>query len=167
MAAITYMSAIGEGFPTVGCHCEGDGNIYENIVWDSGDSIPPKSTLDLWISSSIQLQGWRLIQAERDRRKSNGVKVGTNWFHSDDTSRIQQLALVMMGTNMPSNIMWKTLTGSFVLMTPTLASQIFQSIAAADQAIFAHAEQLRVALSADPDPLNFNHLAGWPLTYGE
>lgn len=167
MITFTYMEAIGEGFPLVGCHCEGDSNIYENIVWDSGDPIPTKATLDAWIISSVQLQGWRLIQAERDRRKSNGVKVGTNWYHSDDTSRIQQLALIMMGANMPSNIMWKTLTGSFVLMTPTLAGQIFQSIAQADQAIFAHAEQLRVTLSSSPDPLNFNHLAGWPLTYGE
>ena len=73
----------------------------------------------------------QLHQSERDRRKHDGgYKVGTNWFHSDDTSRIQQIALTIMGANMPANIMWKTMSGSFVLMTPTLAGQIFQAAAA-------------------------------------
>lgn len=163
----TYMEAIGEGFPTVGCHCAGTGDIYENIVWDSGDPIPPKVDVDIWIIGHIKDHMWKSIQAERDRRKSGGVKVGTDWFHSDDTSRIQQLALVMMGAGMPTGIMWKTMSGSFVSMTPTLAGQIFQSIAAADMGIFSKAEQLKAALYASADPGNFDYKSGWPLTFGE
>lgn len=163
----TYMEAIGLGFPTVGCHCIGDGNIYEDIVWDSGDPIPTKEDIDAWIFSHTQTQMWRLIQSERDRRKASGIKVGTNWFHSDDTSRIQQLALVMMGANMPANIMWKTMSGGFVQMTPTLAGQIFQTVATSDMTIFAHAEQLRQSMMASNDPGNFDYMAGWPAVYGE
>jgi hypothetical protein len=70
---------------------------------------------------------WRLIQAERDRRRANGVRVGANWYHSDDTSRIQQLGLLLMGANMPPGIMWKTMSNTFIEMTPILAQQIFQA----------------------------------------
>ena len=110
----------------------------------------------------------QLHQSERDRRKHDGgYKVGTNWFHSDDTSRIQQIALTIMGANMPANIMWKTMSGSFVLMTPTLAGQIFQAAAASDMALFAIAEQKKQAMLASSSPTEYNYLTGWPKAYGE
>ena len=110
---------------------------------------------------------WLQIQAERDRRRSAGVKVGTDWFHSDDPSRIQQLGLVMFGVNMPANLMWKTMAGTFVLMTPTLASQIFQASAVSDMTLFAVAEQKKAAMEALANPDTYDHLTGWPLIFGE
>lgn len=131
--------------------------------------ISPKSSQDIAAIelTEIKIEMWRKIQVERDRRKSGGVKVGNDWYHSDDASRIQQLALVMFGANMPANIMWKTLSGSFVLMTPTLAMQIFAASAASDQAIFTQAEIHKATMNASPDPAAYNYLTGWPLTYGE
>jgi hypothetical protein len=93
--------------------------------------------------------------------------VGTNWYHSDDTSRIQQIGLVMLGANMPNNIMWKTMLGDFVLMTPTLASQIFQAAMVSDMTIFTVAEQKRQAMLALSDPRNYSWDTGWPPIYGE
>lgn len=111
---------------------------------------------------------WVLIKQERDRRKTDGgYKVGTYWYHSDDTSRIQQLALVMLGAGMPNNIMWKTMSGDFVLMTPTLAGQIFQAAMFSDMAIFTVAEQKKQAMMALADPRTHDHLSGWPPIYGE
>jgi hypothetical protein len=111
---------------------------------------------------------WEKIKKERDRRKSEGgYKVGTNWYHSDDTSRIQQIGLVMLGANMPNNIMWKTMLGDFVLMTPTLAGQIFQAAMVSDMTIFTVAEQKRQAMLALSDPRNYSWDTGWPLIYGE
>lgn len=162
------MQAIGTGFPAVGCHCVGNGTVYEDIVWDSGDQIPSKADLDAWILNHIKDEMWLLIQAERDRRKLNGgYKVGTNWFHSDTTSRIQQIGLVMMGANMPNNIMWKTMSGDFVLMTPTLAGQIFQAAATSDMTVFAVAEQKKAAMLASATPQTYDYLSGWPQIYGE
>ncbi len=163
----SYMLAIGEGFPEVGCMCVGDPNIYENIVWQTGDPLPSREDLDAWLSTYIKDNTWKLIQNERDRRKSGGVKVGNFWFHSDDSSRIQQLGLLMMGANMPAGIMWKTLSGDFTLMTPTLAAQIFQTTAASDVTIFAYAEQQKISMMASEDPASYNFLNGWPLIYGE
>jgi len=111
---------------------------------------------------------WNRIKAERDRRKFAGVKVGQHWFHSDDSSRIQQLALAMMGANMQSGLQWKTLTLSpppvFVTMTPALAAAIFQATAASDAAIFAAAEAHRIAMEASSDPQGYDCTSGWPAT---
>lgn len=164
---LTYIEAISEMVPYCRCVAQGNGSVYEEITRIGGDLMPTKEALDVYISDKIKIDMWKLIQAERDRRKAGGVKVGDNWFHSDDTSRIQQLGLVMMGANMPNNIMWKTMSGSFVQMTPTLAGQIFQSIAASDMTIFSTAEQKRAEMMASAVPENYNYLIGWPLIYGE
>jgi hypothetical protein len=162
-----YMSAIGEGFPNTQASAIGNGNSYEDIVYEQGDPIPSKEVLDNWIISRTREDMWELIKAERDRRKQNGYRVGSNWFHSDTSSRIQQIGLVMMGAGLPANINWKTISGSFVTMTPTLAMQIFQTTAATDMTLFAVAEAKRSAMLASSDPANFDYLSGWPQTYGE
>ncbi len=135
----------------------------------SGNTISPDTAVNISNADLIDAKNdmWEKIKNERDRRKAGGVQVGTDWFHSDDNSRIQQLGLVMFGTNMPSNIMWKTMTGTFVQMTPTLASQIFSAVASSDMTIFAVAEQHRTNMEASSDPTSYNYLTGWPLIFGE
>lgn len=112
-------------------------------------------------------QIWPQIKAERDRRKALGVLAAGNWYHSDADSRIQQLGLVLMGSTMPAGIQWKTMAGSFVEMTPTLASQIFAATAALDQAIFAAAEDHRAAMEAAASPADYDFSGGWPASYEE
>lgn len=112
-------------------------------------------------------QVWIGIKAERDRRKAGGVKVGDKWFHSDDASRIQQMALVMMGANIPANLQWKTMDGTFVAMNQTVANNVFAAAAASDQAIFAVAEGHRVAMEASADPDAYDYSTGWPAVFGE
>lgn len=117
--------------------------------------------------AQVKAQVWEAIKADRDRRKAGGVKVGAKWFHSDDGSRIQQIGLVMMGANLPAGLQWKTMDGSFITVTQALASQIFQAVAASDQAIFAAAEMHRAAMEASTDPASYDYSAGWPKIYGE
>lgn len=113
-------------------------------------------------------EAWARIKAERDRRKSQGgIKIGAKWFHSDDASRIQQIGLVMMGAGIPVNTQWKTMDGSFVAMTQTLAEQIFQASAANDMAIFAAAEVHKSAMEASSDPASYDFSTGWPKAFGE
>ena len=109
---------------------------------------------------------WQAIKAERDRRKASGIKAGGNWFHSDADSRIQQLALFVMGAGVPA-VPWKTLSGSFVTMTPMLAGQIFQGTASSDMALFGAAEAHLAALQASADPSAYSFAAGWPAAYGD
>jgi hypothetical protein len=107
---------------------------------------------------------WERIKAERDRRKEGGFKVGDKWFHSDASSRLRQVGLVMAGAAVPA-ILWKTMDGSFVTMTPVLAQQIFQAGFTLDTALFARAEQHKAAMEASADPLSYNYLTGWPERY--
>lgn len=109
-----------------------------------------------------QAQAWEHIKAERERRRVGGVKVGAHWFHSDDSSRIQQIGLVMLGQNIPAGLKWKVIGGALVDMTPTLAQQIFGAQAARDAALFAVAEQHIGAAAQAADPLAYDYSAGWP-----
>lgn len=114
---------------------------------------------------------WKSIKSERDRRKAGGVKLSVGgvdkWFHSDDPSRIQQLGLVMMGENIPEVLQWKTMDGTFVTMTPALATQIFQAVAAHDIAVFGIAEQHRANMEASESPADYDYSTGWPQTFAE
>lgn len=116
--------------------------------------------------AKARAEKWEAIKVERDRRKYRGVKAGDHWFHSDDPSRIQQLAIVMMGASMPPGIPWKTLTlsdeSTFVTMTPALASAIFAATAAHDQAVFTAGEAHRAAMRGAERPDLYSFSAGWP-----
>jgi hypothetical protein len=114
-----------------------------------------------------KLDTWQLIKQYRDNRQTLGFKVGNYWFHSDDASRIKYLGLMMMGANIPANLMWKTMGGDFVPMTQTLATQIFMAVASFDSAAFTIAEQHKAAMQNSSDPINYDHSQGWPAVYGE
>ena len=117
-------------------------------------------------TTEIKARKWDSIKAERDRRtEQGGYKVGTKWFHSDQKSRSQQLGLVLLGVSIPANLQWKTMDGSFVTMTQTLAQQILAAGAPSDQAIFAAAETHKAAMEASADPASYDFSAGWPATF--
>lgn len=102
---------------------------------------------------------WANIKQLRDELQDNGgCLVGDKWFHTDTKSKQQQMALVMLGASIPAGLQWKTMDGSFVTMTQTLAGQLFVAQAQREQTIFAHAE----ALKADP---NADISAGWSARY--
>jgi len=111
---------------------------------------------------------WAAIKVERDRRRAEGgfyVASVDKWFHSDDTSRIQQIGLVLMGAAVPP-VQWKTMDGSFATMSQALAAAIFATAAASDQALFAAAETARSAMAAAPLGWSIASVA-WPPIFGE
>lgn len=164
---ISYAEAIPIGFPGVTFIAPGNGSVYEDFQFIDG-TPPTKEQLDTFIVEYTREQMWLKIKDERDRRKTDGgYKVGNDWFHSDTYSRTQQLGLVMIGANLPNNIMWKTMSGSFVLMTPTLAGQIFQAAIMSDIVLHSVAEQKKAEMLASPNPADYNWQSGWPLCYGE
>lgn len=119
-------------------------------------------------AATIAAIKWGDIKAERDRRtESGGYRVGDKWFHSDQKSRSQQLELVLLGSSIPAGLQWKTMDGTFVTMTQTLAQQVIADAAASDQAIFAVAEAHKVAMEACADPVVYDFSRGWPEAYGE
>ena len=58
-------------------------------------------------------QVWDKIQVVRERKtQQGGCKVGNYWFHSDTHSKLQQMALMLVGQALPPNLEWKTMDGS-------------------------------------------------------
>ena len=105
------------------------------------------------------------IQVERERLKAGGYLVQGNRFHSDPSSRIQQLGLVMMGASIPQGLQWKAMGGVFVTMTQGLAGAIFQTTATNDAVLHAYGEQRRTQLAALQTLAEveaFDVAAGWP-----
>ena len=116
--------------------------------------------------TALRAAHWEDIKRERDKRiQTGGYQAAGKWFHSDTFSRTQQMGLVMMGAGIPAGLQWKTMDGSFVTMTQTLAGQVFAAAAASDAAIFARAEQIKAAMDADPAAFDLAAHA-WPLVFG-
>lgn len=131
-------------------------------VTETPDPVPQPAPVDL---TALIAANWEAIKQERDRRtQQGGYLAAGKWFHSDTFSRTQQMGLVMMGANIPAGLQWKTMDGSFVTMTQTLAGQVFAAAAASDAALFARAEQIKAAMEADP--VNFVLASqAWPAVF--
>ncbi len=54
---MNYMRVITLGFSTVQCHVLGDPSVYEDLIWDSGDPLPSKATLDAYVEAHPDLFG--------------------------------------------------------------------------------------------------------------
>ena len=64
----TYIQAISMGFPLVQCHATGNGAVYEDIVWDSGEPLPSKETLDAWIAANPNSMPERILTKYQFRK---------------------------------------------------------------------------------------------------
>lgn len=119
--------------------------------------------------AEIKAHAWDSIKALRDKYiQSGGYQVAGKWFHSDTFSRTQQIGLVMLGAGIPAGLQWKTMDGSFVLMTQTLAQQVFAAAAIQDTAIFSNAEFHRAAINAMTNGeaiASYDITTGWPAVF--
>lgn len=125
---------------------------------------------------------WTNIKAERDKRQQEGgYQALGHWFHSDNSSRIQQMRLeekakqVLAGRGTEEDVLeisgqpvlWKTMDGSFVPMTAGLALEIGRSAEATEAALFQMAEQHNAAMRQLANPTAYDFFVGWPLAYWE
>ncbi|MGX2039859.1 DUF4376 domain-containing protein [Methylocaldum sp. MU1018] len=142
------------------------------------DALVPLGANDL--AARAKSAQWTAIKAERDRRRTGGIKVGTLWFHGDADSRIQYLGLkdrardlLAAGGGMTDDIVilgqpvrWKTMNGSFANITAQLAIDIVAAAGDLDARLFAVAEMHRAAMEVADDPAAYDFSSGWPETFG-
>ena len=118
---------------------------------------------------------WERIKAERDRRKFAGVKVGTDWFHCDTDSRGQWERMVnrvntqglvdSAGYTLGGQpVSWKTMTGSFVVLTAGKIRAVVDAVELQEAIIFGRAEMHRVAMEASSSPQDYDCTGGWPVS---
>lgn len=133
--------------------------------------------------AQIRAKRWDDIVHLRDSKAQNGGYIANgNWFHSDQKSQTQQLALARKADraealggdmNVPfpgvtpgTSLIWKTMDDAWVPMTPALAQAIVAAAEAQDIALFAHSWALKLQMEASEDPAAFDITQGWPITFG-
>ena len=113
-----------------------------------------------------RINKWRQIEAIRESKYNNGVKVGGYWFQTSSWSKINYMGAAMLGDAFPGTD-WKTMTGETVLLTGQLAGQIMAAIAGQTDAIFKAAQAHKEAMMSSEDPSVYDCSIGWPETFGE
>jgi hypothetical protein len=143
----------------------GNLDLFQNLIqlwYDAAPPVPATPTLaerrELVME---QIKGYR-----NSRTQNGGYLVAGKWFHSDQASRTQQIALVMLGAAVPP-VLWKTMDGSFVTMSQALAAAIFQAAINSDMAIFSVAETHINTVANSSNPETHNITTGWPAVFGE
>ena len=109
---------------------------------------------------------WRQIEAMREAKYSNGVKVGEYWFQTSAWSKINYMGAAMLGDAFPGTD-WKTMSGELVWLTGQLAGQIMAAMAGQTDAIFKAAQAHKESMMASEDPSVYDFSEGWPETFGE
>lgn len=100
--AMTYVEAIGAGFPGVQCHANGDGSIYEDIVWEAGLPLPSKEALDSWIASNSTIDTTKVTVLAFRNRFTQAEKIAIDLASIDNpngTSQQRQLAAMLRVMN--------------------------------------------------------------------
>lgn len=147
-----------------GCH----------ILSDLTPSTPKPSAYHIWQDgwvlgvdkAELQAQAWERIKQKRHDNARGGVFIKSigKWFHNDDSSRTQYLALQVL-PSLPDNLMWKTMDNEFVPMTKALLTEIAMTMLTEEQADFANAERHRLAMLQADDPLEYDYSTGWSKTH--
>lgn len=120
------------------------------------------------IKTQHQAQIWEAIKQKRHTITRGGVYVKSvkKWFHTDDSSRTQYLALQIL-PELPADLMWKTMDNSFVKMDKALITELAMTILQAEQADFANAERHRAAMMETSNPFDYDFSRGWSDTYDQ
>lgn len=140
------------------------------LQWDGSQWVYDQQTHDDYLAYAKSMM-WERIRVLRDQRSEMGYPADGKWWHNDAVSRTRVLGLMIMmlagGGQIPPGVVWKTMSGELIQLTPQVITMMFQGAATYDVWMFAVAEQHRMAMEATPDPFTYNYSAGWPPVYGE
>ena len=120
------------------------------------------------LKAQQQEEMWAHIKAKRTDNLRHGVYVNSvdKWFHTDDNSRTQYLALAVM-PKLPEKLPWKTMDNSFVNMTKALLEELMTQMLVDEQADFANAERHKAAMDKSDKPLEYDYGDGWTANFDE
>lgn len=143
-------------------------NTYgDTVEFISTENLDPEATILAHFdngSTRTKNRIWEDIKTKRDTLvQLGGCLVSTNWYHSDTHSKMQQLTMNIKGV--PADTYWKTMSGSFVLMTTQLINDIVAAQMVQEGTIFTAAETHKTALFASSTPETYDYSTGWPGTY--
>ena len=140
----------------------------EEMEWDGQDwrhIVPVTPLRDVEAEQALM---WERIKAKRADNLRHGVYVKSagKWFHTDDNSRTQYIALAVM-PRLPEKLPWKTMDNSFVNMTKALLAELMEQMLIDEQADFANAERHKAAMEKAEHPLEYDYSDGWTANFDE
>ena len=136
-------------------------------TWDGEQwHIDPECAARL--KAEQQDEMWNHIKAKRADNLRHGVYVKSvdKWFHTDDNSRTQYIALAVM-PRLPEKLPWKTMNNSFVNMTKALLAELMEQMLIDEQADFANAERHKAVMEKAENPLEYDYSDGWTANFDE
>ena len=136
-------------------------------TFENGEFVYRDIEIDMAeLKAKTQEQIWELIKQKRYTNIRSGVYIKSvgKWFHNDDSSRTQYLALQVL-PSLPPDLMWKTMDNSFVPMTKDLLNEIAMTMLTKEQSDFANAEKHLLAMLQADNPLEYDYSTGWSETY--
>ena len=136
-------------------------------TWDGEQwRISPECAAKL--KDEQQDEMWERIKAKRADNLRHGVYVKSvdKWFHTDDNSRTQYIALAVM-PRLPEKLPWKTMNNSFVNMNKALLGDLMDQMLIDEQADFANAERHKAAMEKAQNPLEYDYTDGWTANFDE
>lgn len=135
--------------------------------------ISPTSTFERWDGEQWQPSINDAKQAKcaeiktlRDSITTDYIIINDHYFHSDTSSRIQQLSLTKMGAEkkIPPGLMWKTKNNGLIELTNEIAAQFESVTMDHDMRLFANAQSHIAAVEALDDiqaVLDYDYSTGW------
>lgn len=116
----------------------------------------------------LQKQAWEQIKTKREAVLLGGFRVEDKWFHSDSDSlrKYQYLSQHVKSskTSEPS-ILWKTMDGSKVELTPALVKLIDKAAFLFQLEVFEVAEKHKAEMLKTDEPFKYDFSQGWPEIY--
>lgn len=139
---------------------------YELKYVEGKITYTPQDTDHIALKKARQAWVWEDIKQKRHTNTRGGVYIKSvgKWFHNDDSSRTQYLALQVL-PKLPDHLMWKTMNNEFVPMTKDLLNEIAMTMLTEEQADFANAEKHRLAMLESDNPLEYDYSDGWSAIY--
>lgn len=114
----SYITAIAKGFPLVQCHAIGDPYVYESIVWDGGEALPSKITLDQWIANNPTSAGVTLTRYQFRKLFTFSERVAVDNFNANPSISAANKAILS------SIIKDLELSGEVQLYNPDVAAGV-------------------------------------------
>lgn len=144
-------------------------SVFNNVVHlvdgEIVELIPPQGNAEE-LKTKAQSEMWERIKQKRHDNARGGVFIKSidKWFHNDDPTRTQYLALQVL-PSLPPDLLWKTMDNEFVPMTKVLLTEIAMTMLTEEQNDFANAERHRLAMMQADNPLEYDYSTGWSNTY--
>lgn len=144
------------------------GPLPENITVIKPDSQFDRWNGQAWLPDINDVKTAQIIavKARRDEVTEDYIIISGNHFHSDTSSRIQQLSLTRMGQaeQIPAGLMWQTKNNGLIELTNETAAQFEAVTMEHDMRLYANAQRHIAALELLDDVqsvLDYDYSTGW------